>query len=235
VIAELSGGDLLVSGSLQLFVGVVDPSLNVIAVSSLGYPGCSLVGAAAPPPPGQFGEQFGAAGFGLERLAGRCGLDDGSVGKLLVAPSVVEGFESTVRPDTRRTLQAGVVALDPLRHPLRRPRLHHAEDRRRSSGGEPRMLRPNYCRRGTTFSFFGRRATRSAPAWPWFAVLPCWVHEDRSSSLQPCLHSRGRGEDARADGPHTRPRCSRLGWTRHSRSSATSSRVSTHIVGGIDI
>jgi len=28
VIAELSGGDLLVSGSLQLFVGVVDPSLN---------------------------------------------------------------------------------------------------------------------------------------------------------------------------------------------------------------
>ena len=80
MIAEFSGGDLLFSGSLQLFVGVVDSSLNVVVVSLLGYPGCSLVGSGAVSSSGQFGEQFGAAGFGVERLAGRCGPDDGSVG-----------------------------------------------------------------------------------------------------------------------------------------------------------
>ena len=43
---------------------------------------------------------------------------------------------------------------------------------------------------GTTFSYLSR-APRSAGAWPWFSVLPCWVHGDRTSCLQPCLHSRG--------------------------------------------
>ena len=72
----------------------------------------------------------------------------------------------------------------------RRPRqLRHAAVRRRSHRGEHRMLRPNYCRGGTTSSFLSR-APRSARAWPRFGALPYWVHEDRSSSLQPCLHSR---------------------------------------------
>lgn len=43
---------------------------------------------------------------------------------------------------------------------------------------------------GTTFSYLSR-APRSAGAWPWFSVLPCWVHGDRTSCLQPCLHNRG--------------------------------------------
>ena len=43
---------------------------------------------------------------------------------------------------------------------------------------------------GTTFSYLSR-APRSAGAWPWFSVLPCWVHGDRTSCFQPCLHNRG--------------------------------------------